>query len=204
MELGFLLRGIAIGFSIAAPVGPIGALCIRRTLAYGRAIGIATGMGAACADGIFGSIAAFGLSAVSATLEGESVPFRVVGGALLLALGVRTFLALAARSSAPVTVRGIAAAWASTLGLTLTNPASIVLFAAAFAGLGLAEGATGGSAVALAGGVFLGSTAWWLLLVLGLGSLRERVGDAVLGWVNRASGGVIAAFGLAAFASLLL
>ena len=204
MDPSFFLRGIAIGFSIAAPVGPIGALCIRRTIAYGRLIGFASGLGAACADGIYGAIAAFGLTIISSALIGASVPLRIVGGAFLLYLGVRTFLATPRRTGERTTVRGVVGAWASTFGLTLTNPATIFSFLAVFAGLGLAAGAGGSAALALVAGVFLGSAAWWLTLALGIGTFRERLGEGALRWVNRASGTIIAVFGAAAFASLLL
>ena len=204
MELSFLLRGLVIGFSIAAPVGPVGALCIRRTLAYGRLVGFVSGLGAACADGVYGAVAAFGLTAVSGALLGQSAILRGVGGVFLLYLGARTFLADPVRASAAATVRGLAAAWASVLALTLTNPATIISFLGVFAGLGLASGASGATAVALVAGVFLGSAAWWLTLSLGLGAFRERVGVRALRWVNRISGLVIALFGVAALASLFL
>jgi threonine/homoserine/homoserine lactone efflux protein len=204
VDPSFFLRGLVIGFSIAAPVGPIGALCIRRTIAYGPLIGFVSGLGAACADGAYGAIAAFGLTVVSRTLLGASVPLRIVGGAFLMYLGLRTFLAAPRRTDERTTVGGAAAAWASTFGLTLTNPATIFSFLGVFAGLGLAGDAGGASAVALVAGVFLGSAAWWLTLALGIGSFRARLGERSLRWVNRVSGSVIALFGVAAFASLLL
>jgi threonine/homoserine/homoserine lactone efflux protein len=204
LDATFFLRGLIVGFSIAAPVGPIGALCIRRTITYGRLIGFASGMGAATADGIYGAIAAFGLTVISGALLGASVPLRLVGGLFLAYLGVRTFLAVPRRSDEPASVRGVFAAWASTFGLTLTNPATIFSFLGVFAGLGLASGAGGMSAVALVVGVFLGSATWWLTMSLGLGSFRERLGERALRWVNRISGTVIALFGAAALASLLL
>jgi len=200
----FLLRGLVIGFSIAAPVGPIGALCLRRTIAYGRLIGFASGLGAACADATYGAVAAFGLTLISGALLGASVPLRVFGGAFLLYLGARTFVAAPSRTAEATTVRGVLAAWASTFGLTLTNPATIFSFLGVFAGLGLASGAAGSSAVALVAGVFLGSAAWWLTMSLGVGSFRERLDERALRWVNRISGAVITLFGVGAFASLLL
>ena len=203
-EVGFLLRGLVIGFSIAAPVGPVGALCIRRTIAYGRVIGFVSGLGAATADGIYGAVAAFGLTVISGALLGASVPLRVVGGAFLVYLGIRTFLAMPRRSDDRPSVRGIFAAWASTFALTLTNPATILSFLGVFAGLGLASGAGGASAIALVAGVFLGSAAWWLTLSLVVGNFRVRLDEPALRWVNRVSGAVIGLFGVAAFASLLL
>lgn len=204
MDLSFLLRGLVIGFSIAAPVGPVCALCIRRTLASGRLVGFVSGLGAACADAIYGAVAAFGLTAVSGTLVGQSAWLRAVGGTFLLYLGLRTFFAAPVRLAGAATVRGLAAAWASVFALTLTNPATIISFLGVFAGLGLAAGASGPSAVALVAGVFLGSAAWWVTLALGLGAFRERLGERALRWVNRASGLVIGLFGVGALASLLL
>ena len=204
MELSFLLRGLIVGFSIAAPVGPVCALCIRRTLAYGRLVGFVSGIGAACADGIYGAVAAFGLTAVSSALVGQSGVLRAVGGAFLLYLGVRTFLADPVRATATPSVGGLARAWASVFALTLTNPATIISFLGVFAGLGLAAGASGASAIALVAGVFLGSAAWWVTLSLGLGAFRERLDERALQWVNRGSGVVIALFGVGALASLFL
>lgn len=204
MELSFLLRGIVIGFSIAAPVGPICALCIRRTLVGGRLVGFVSGLGAACADAIYGAVAAYGLTAISGALVGQSVWLRAIGGAFLLYLGVRTFLAAPARVTSAASIRGLASAWASVFFLTLTNPATIISFVAVFAGLGLAAGASGTTAAALVAGVFLGSAAWWVTLSLGLGGFRERLGETALRWVNRASGVVIALFGVAALASVLV
>src|SRR2546428_13687011 len=144
------------------------------------------------------------MTLISGMLLGASVPLRVIGGGFLLYLGVRTFLATPRRGDDRATVRGVVSAWMSTLGLTLTNPATILLFLAVFAGLGLASCAGGSSAVALVSGVFLGSAAWWLTLSLGIGSFRERLGERALRWVNRISGTVIALFGVGAIASLRL
>ncbi len=203
MDLGFFLRGLVIGFSIAAPVGPIGALCIRRTLAYGRATGFVSGVGAATADAIHGGIAAFGLTALSAFLIGQSGWLRAIGGLFLVYLAIRTFVALPRAAAASPSARGLAGAYASTFALTLANPATILSFLGVFAGLGLAAGAGGASAVALVLGVFAGSAAWWLTLALGVGIFRDRLDASGLRWVNRASGVVIAAFGVAALVSLL-
>lgn len=204
MELSFLIRGLIVGFSIAAPVGPVCALCIRRTIAYGRLVGFVSGLGAACADAIYGAVAAFGLTAISGTLVGQSVWLRGIGGAFLLYLGVRTFVADPIRATATPSVRGLASAWVTVFVLTLTNPATVISFLGVFAGLGLAAGASGASAVALVAGVFLGSAAWWVTLSLGLGAFRERLGERALRWVNRGSGVVIALFGVAALVSLLV
>lgn len=205
MEVSFLLRGILLGFSIAAPVGPIGVLCIRRTLAQGRAAGFVSGLGAATADAVYGCVAAFGLTAVSGFLVGQQSALRLAGGAFLLYLGARTFFAAPAGQASDAGGRGLPGAYASTFLLTLTNPMTILSFAAVFAGLGLVSAAGDyGSAASLVAGVFLGSAAWWLLLSGGVSLFRSRFTPGALRWVNRISGLVIAGFGAAALASLLV
>ena len=203
--LGFLARGLVLGFSIAAPVGPIGVLCIRRTLAEGRAVGLASGLGAAAADGVYGALAAFGLTALTGLLVGQQLWIRLVGGAFLLYLGITTFLARPAEQAARASGVGLASAFGSTFALTLTNPMTILSFVAAFAGLGLAGGASSpADAVALVTGVVLGSGAWWLLLSGLVSSLRERFDARRMRWVNRLSGAVIAGFGVLALAGLAM
>ena len=203
--LASLGRGALLGFSIAAPVGPIGVLCIRRTLAEGRMTGLATGLGAAAADGVYGAIAALGLTWITSLLVHQQNWIRALGGAFLLWLGVTTFLARPAERAADSSAGGIAAAFATTFALTLTNPMTILSFVAVFAGLGLGAGASAspGAALSLVLGVVLGSAAWWLLLSAGVDLLRARFDERGLSWVNRISGTVITAFGLLAFASFL-
>ncbi len=203
VNISFLLRGFIIGFSIAAPVGPIGVLCIRRTLAKGRASGFISGLGAATADAIYGCIAGFGLTFISSLLMSQQVWFRLVGGAFLCYLGFKTFLARPAEKAASAKGYGLAGAYASTFFLTLTNPMTILSFAAIFAGLGV--GSASGSYV-LAGllvlGVFIGSALWWLILSGVVGAVRTKFKPAGLRWVNRISGIIITGFGLFAFLSL--
>jgi threonine/homoserine/homoserine lactone efflux protein len=204
MELGLLVRGVTIGFAIAAPVGPIGVLCIRRTLAEGRAMGFVSGLGAASADTIYGLVAVFGLTASSGALAGASWWGRLLGGIFLCYLGVRTLRSAPAERPAAAGARGLLGAYISTFALTITNPATILSFAAVFAGMGAASGAADyGEALLLVLGVSCGSALWWLLLSGGVSLLRARVTEAVLRWVNWAAGAIIIAFGLAALASLL-
>lgn len=207
MDVSFLLRGLVIGFSIAAVVGPIGLLCIHRTLYRGFLYGLVTGLGAATADALYGSIAAFGLTVISTLLVEQLGWIRVVGGLFLLYLGIRTFLARPAEKAADMRTRSFLGAYASTLLLTLTNPATILSFAAVFAGLGVGMGGSGsrGSllpAVLVVMGVFLGSALWWLLLAGGISRLRGRFTPGWLLWINRLSGCIIAIFGIFALVSL--
>jgi threonine/homoserine/homoserine lactone efflux protein len=197
MNLLFFLKGLALGFSIAAPVGPIGVLCIRRTLAQGRVSGLVSGLGAATADAIYGCIAAFGLTYISNFLVRQQGLLRLIGGVFLCYLGLKNLLAKPAAQAAPVKGIGLAGAYASTFFLTLTNPVTIISFTALFAGLGLAGA---GQAYAPAGGlvfgVFIGSASWWLILSSAVGLFREKFGLRAMQWVNRISGAIILAFGL--------
>lgn len=204
MNIGFLLRGLLIGFSIAAPVGPIGILCIRRTLAEGRLTGLVSGLGAATADAIYGSIAGFGLAFISNFLVRQQVWLRLVGGAFLLFLGIRTLLAKPSEQAAATRGSGLPGAYASTFLLTLTNPITILSFVAIFAGLGLAGTASHyASAGVLVLGVFIGSAAWWFLLSGGVGLFRDKFNPRALLWVNRISGLIILGFGIFALASVV-
>ena len=203
MEIGFLLRGLAIGFSIAAPVGPIGMLCIRRTLAEGRTSGLVCGLGAATADAVYGSIAAFGLVSVSDFLIGRRSALRLIGGIFLIYLGARTFAARPSAEPAPVRGSSLFGGFASTFFLTLANPVTILAFAAIFAGLGIVNtGADRLSAALLVSGVFLGSALWWVILSTGVGVSRSRFSPAGLRWANKIAGAVILGFGAAALLGL--
>jgi threonine/homoserine/homoserine lactone efflux protein len=206
VDFAVFLRGLAIGFGIAAPVGPIGVLCIRRTLADGRAVGFASGLGAATADAAYGAVAAFGLTLVSSALVGQGLWLRAICGLFLCYLGARTWMAPPHATPGPVSrSRGLAAAWASTFALTLTNPTTIISFAAVFAGLGLGGRVGGyGTAALMVLGVFLGSALWWLLLSTGVGLFRSALTRDRLRWVNRGAGAIIAAFGVAALAGLVV
>ncbi|MGB3906492.1 MAG: LysE family transporter [Anaerolineae bacterium] len=204
MDISYLPRGLVIGFAIAAPVGPIGLLCIRRTLAEGRATGLVSGLGAATADAIYGCIAAFGLTFISGILIGQQGLVRLVGGIFLCYLGLRTLVTTPAEKPSSAEGRGLAGAYASTFFLTLTNPMTILSFAAIFAGLGIGS-ATGDyvSATLLVLGVFLGSALWWLILSGGVSVFRTKLKTRALGWVNNVSGIIILAFGVTALLSLI-
>lgn len=201
--LSVLVRGLALGFAIAAPVGPIGVLCLRRTLAEGWAVGLASGLGAATADGLYAAVAAFGVTAISGLVLGQQTWVKLVGGAFLCYLGTRAFCARPTERAARPAGKGLLSAYGSMLFLTLSNPPTILIYAALFAGFGAAGGGDGvGSAALLVAGVCLGSALWWLLLSGGVAALRTRFSPRAFQWVNRGSGLVIAAFGVAALWSL--
>ncbi len=205
MDWSLFPRGALIGLSVAAPIGPMAVLCIRRTLARGRIAGLLSGFGIATADAVYGAIAAFGLSSVSSFLIDIEDFVRLIGGAFLLWLGWRTFRTRALdvpRAGENARVRG-AGAFLSTLGLTLTNPTTILSFVAIFSGIGFVNDDVGtASAVALVIGVFTGSTLWWAILISGTAWLRERLTVSRLTFINRLSGLIILAFGVIALASL--
>ncbi|MHB8732261.1 MAG: LysE family translocator [bacterium] len=194
------LKAFVIGLSIAAPVGPIGVLCIRRTLVFGRRIGFVSGLGAATADAFYGAVAAFGLTVLFRFFVQNARPLHLIGGMLLLLIGLRTMLArrdVAVSPDGPARSGGLLPAYASTFFLTITNPMTIISFAAVFAVIAPAGGLDYRSAAVTVVGVFLGSAAWWLVLSTGVGAVRQAAGARLLVWVGRLSGGVIAGFGAA-------
>ena len=203
MDDNVLLSGLLIGFGIAAPVGPIGVLCIKRTLNEGRLVGIATGLGAATADALYGLVAGLGLTSISSMLVAQQGWLRFFGGLFLLYLGVRTFVSRPPDAAAPPNLRSLPWVYATTFLLTISNPMTILSFVAIFAGLGVVVGGSYASVAFLVLAVFTGSATWWLLLVGLVGWLRLRLSADVLRWVNRLSGVLISAFGLLAILSLL-
>ncbi len=192
-------RGFLIGISIAAPVGPIGVLCIRRTLAEGKLKGFLSGMGAASADMMYGAIAAFGLTIITDILVENTFWLKLIGGCFLLYLGAKTFREKPAEQAAQVSPSGYFGSYLSTFFLTITNPMTILSFAAIFAGT-MFIGTTS-SPIVLVTGVFSGSACWWLALSFGVGSVRDRLTASHMEWINRISGLVIVSFGIYALAS---
>ena len=204
MPLIFLLKGALVGIIIAVPVGPVGILCIRRTLLHGRLAGFMSGLGAATADAVFGIIAAFGLTFVSELLLDYQDWLRLGGGAFLLIIG---FKALGGdplgRPQAQRDPEGLLADYATTFALTITNPITILAFLAIFAAIGFTgQGATLGGAAILVLGVWLGSLLWWAGLTVGAGMLRLSFQRRHLVWIARGSGGILAACGAALLSSL--
>lgn len=203
-EISFIIKGMMIGLSVAAPVGPIGVLCIRRTLARGRAAGLISGLGAATADAIYGAVAGFGLTLISNFLIAQQLWLRLIGGLFLLFLGARILISKPSQKDEPEQENGAFGDYASTFFLTITNPTTILSFAGIFAGLGL--GSTGGDyslATALVSGVFLGSALWWLILSEGVNIFRQKASETILPWANTISGVIILTFGIIALASFI-
>lgn len=204
MEPALPFRGFILGFTIAASVGPISLLVIRRTLAEGRVVGLASGLGVATADGTYGAIAAFGLGAINQVLVDARPILGLAGGLFLLWLAWTTARATPHDpASAPSRRGGLAGAYLSILGLTLTNPMTILSFGALFVGLGVTGADTAGAAL-ITIGVLLGSGAWWVLLTTMVAGLRTRITAAWIRRINVASGVAIGAFAIVAIASVVL
>jgi threonine/homoserine/homoserine lactone efflux protein len=199
MDVGLFLRGLVLGFAIAAAVGPISLLTIRRTLTDGLRAGLASGAGVATADAAYASVAAFGLTVISDVLVAQARLLGLVGGAFLVYLGLRTLTrpATPATAATGTASRGVVAAYVSILALTLANPATILSFAALFVGLGVI-GQGGLPAALLVAGVFLGSMAWWAVLTFTVSQFRSRVTPSVLRAITIISGVLIAGFGVVA------
>jgi len=199
LAIDFFIKGLIIGFSIAAPVGPIGALCMRRTLTDGLVVGLASGLGAASADAVYGLIAAFGLTFITGVLLEQELWLRLFGGAFLLYLGFKIILSEADVKGPDTSKLKLYKAFGSTFFLTLTNPLTILSFAAVFAGLGLGAA---NSDYMLAGllvfGVFTGSSLWWLLLSSSVTIMHKKLDIKLKRWINLISGLIISGFGLMA------
>jgi threonine/homoserine/homoserine lactone efflux protein len=192
---------LIFGFTIAAAVGPITLLVIRRTIGHGALYGFASGMGVATADITYGAIAAFGLTAITSLLVSGQDVLAVVGGSIIVVLGLKTAFARPTGPAVDVERPGLLGAYLSIYALTLANPLTILLFAGVFAGIGFTVGASFIDALAVTIGVGLGSTLWWVLLTLFLGWMRGRISARMLLWVNRISGAALVVFGVVAVVS---
>ncbi len=203
MNFFLFLKGLLVGFAIAAPVGPVNVLCIRRTLTEGRLSGFISGLGAATADTLYGCIAGFGLTFISNLLIRQQIWLRLIGGIFLIYLGIITFRSRPISQEAPVKGYGFLGAYLSTFFLTLTNPITILAFMALFAGVGV-DNISGDSMATgiLIGGVFLGSSLWWILLSSGVRILQAKFTLAGIHWINKISGVLITGFGVLALLSI--
>lgn len=198
-EIDLLLRGVLLGLAVAAPVGPIGVLCIQRSMAAGFWAGFSGGIGTAVADAVYAALAAAGFAALAAVTDGAAGDWLRWGGAAFIAwLGWRTLMAPAATQA--VDTAGSERPWrlfAVTFALTMSNPTTILSFVALFAGLGLAQDASAAAVSAAVSGVFLGSLLWWAILAGGVSALRQRINEQWKGWINRVAGAVLIAFAVA-------
>jgi threonine/homoserine/homoserine lactone efflux protein len=204
MDSIFFLKGLAIGFAMAIPIGPAGILCIRKTLAEGRPRGIMIGLGAATADMLCGSVAAFGLTFVADAVASHQSLLRAVGGLLMLFLGIKTLLTTRkVHDASPAEGRGHAGSYFSALLLGLTNPVTIFAFLAVFAAFGLGQGTGGLPAYMPVLGVFAGSCLWFLTLGTAAEIFRKRLDAGGIRWLNITAGVFILVCSIVAFASLI-
>jgi threonine/homoserine/homoserine lactone efflux protein len=202
MELTLFVKGAIIGFLMAVPIGPIGIMCIRKTLTEGRLRGLIIGLGAATADLFYGCIAAFGFTYISGVLTTERLWIRLIGGALLLFIGIRTFRSIPTDPKKHLHSSGILGSYLSAVILTLTNPLTIFAFIGVFSAFGLGnEVIFSGSALVL--GVFTGSFLWFLSLGSIVTLFRNRLDIVGLRWVNRIAGLLIIISGIIAIVSVL-
>ncbi|CAK0770256.1 Lysine transporter LysE [Azospirillaceae bacterium] len=201
-------QGFILGLAIAAPVGPIGLLCIRRTLEHGPVVGFATGTGAAIADTIFGAVAAFGMTAAFDFLAGHQTGFRLVGGVFMIIIAIKTFRSPSINTIEPnkdldVAARTAAGGFFTGLAFTLTNPATILAFIALFAGFGLGSNLGHFNAATLVFGVFSGSASWWLTLSIGVALVRHRISDQGLTRISQGTAVALVGFGFWAIVTAL-
>lgn len=201
MEHSLILKGLIIGFSLAVPIGPIGILCIHKTLKEGHLPGLVIGAGAATADAIYGCIAAFGLTVISDILISQELWLRLIGGGFLLFLGVKTFLAHPEEQATSSNGKGLFGSYVSTFLLTLTNPLTIFAFVGIFTALGLGNGLSYFSAWTLVLGVFTGSCTWFLVLSYSVTLFRKKFNSVGIVWLNKISGVLIIIFGIIAIIS---
>jgi threonine/homoserine/homoserine lactone efflux protein len=197
MTIWLLLKGMGFGLAVAAPVGPMSLLLMRRTLVQGWRPGIATGAGIAMGDGLYACVAVLGLAGLSRFMLAHEQPLHIAAGLFLLYLGLRTVFARPSDVAAEAPAVGAGRAFASAVLLTLTNPPTIIMFAAIFASMAPPEGFAPGSAAATVGGVLAGSMLWWCGVVAGVSAVRHAIGPRARRWIDRVAGAVLAVFGAA-------
>lgn len=204
MELLLFNKSMLLGLAVAAPLGPIGVLCINRALERGFWAGVAGGLGTALADAIYASLAAISFSALTAPLATLSPWLKLAGGLFMLWLGCKSLRPNPLRAAPARTneFKKLSGTVASTFLLTLTNPVTIFSFAALFAGLGLTDAPGATNAIAVVAGVFLGSLLWWFLLSGGVALVQRRLPEGFSLCVARMSGGILMGFGFYALGSL--
>ncbi|MDD5065159.1 MAG: LysE family transporter [Phycisphaerae bacterium] len=197
MAADIFLKGLIVGFLVATPVGPVGLLCIQRTLSEGKMHGLVSGLGAATADAIYGLIAALGLTVISTFLVEKQLWIRLFGGLFLCYLGIKTFLSKSAGQGSSANVPTHIGNYGSTFLLAITSPVTILVFAAVFAGLGTLTSSARYISVGLSvAGVFTGSALWWVMLCGIAGILHGKISLDKLTMFNKVSGIIITAFGL--------
>lgn len=203
LDIAFI-RGTIVGFALAAPMGPVAILCIRRALARGRLQAFIAGLGAALADMIFGAIAGLGLTVISAFIVSYEILIGLVGGLVVLAMGITTYRTPVVMNNGTVAVKSLRRDFAAAFTIAITNPATMIAAIGVFAAFGPIDTHTSpGRAFWLVAGVLIGSALWWLILSGIAATLRGRFVATGLPWLNRISGSVIALSGAAVLAIAL-
>jgi threonine/homoserine/homoserine lactone efflux protein len=203
-DVWLLLKGAIIGFAVAAPVGPIGMLCIRTTLERGRVAGFAAGVGAAVADAIYGTIGVLGVTAISGIIEAQRQWLELGGGIFVILFGIHLGLTRPNYQNNDEIPVSLFADFLKTLVLTLANPSTILTFMAIFAGVPGAGASELNHVPVIVLGVLLGSAAWWLFLSQGVGFIRHRISERALKWMNWGAGFLLVVFGLYTLGHLAL
>lgn len=197
-DLSLFLKAVGIGVAVAAPIGPMGILCMRTTLIRGWRHGLAIGGGIAIGDGIYGAVAALGMAGLSAFMLTYSKPLHIAAGLFLIWLGLMALRA--SRNAEPDAAKIAAHGWrrdlATSVLLTLTNPPTIIMFAAVFTALAPSDGFHPGDTLTIVAGVVTGSLLWWGFLVLMVSALRHAIGAGARRWIDRVAGIVLSALGV--------
>lgn len=205
LEISLFLRGLAIGFAVAVPIGPVGILCIRKALADGHLAAFLAGLGAALADTLFGAVAVLGIGAVIQALEGHTDLLKLVGGLFMIGLGIHSWRS-AATALEPAAERGLGI-WrdfVSAFFITITNPGTALGVVGVFAALGPSGRAEDSlQSGLLIAGMFCGSALWWMMLSAGATAARSRFTPRRMKQFNHGSGALLVAFGAVAMISLL-
>ncbi|MBU0981573.1 LysE family translocator [Patescibacteria group bacterium] len=200
----FLLKGISIGFTMMLAIGPISMLCIAKTIEKGRLTGLAIGLGAATADGIYSFIAVFGLTFITSFLTKYILFIQLIGGAFLIYLGIKMFFSKPSTKKIILAETDFLKSYFSTLFLTLTSPMTILLFMTIFAGLGIISTSNSDylSSGSLVLGVFLGSVLFYLMLITLTNFFRTKMTPKHLHFGSKISGIIICTFGIISVANL--
>ena len=199
MDVGYIIKGIVVGIAVSAPLGPLGILTVQRTINKGFFSGFVSGIGAAFADIIYAAIAGFGISIIANFLEANQIIIRVVGGVLIAAVGIKIFYSNPVKQIRKQRAQktNFISDFISSFLITITNPLTVIVFGAAFAGLGLEESNTGSAITYTLVGIFSGALLWWVGLTMLVNIFRKKIRLRNLWWINKITGALIVVFGIA-------
>jgi threonine/homoserine/homoserine lactone efflux protein len=197
MDPSVFIQGMIIGLTLAVPVGPIALMCIQRAVTDGRLHGIASGIGVATADSFYAGVTFFGLTAISGLIIAHQFSLRLAAGIVLILVGIRIFLSMPAPLSVKTEHETYLKDYLSMVAIAIANPLTLIFFVAILPGFGVVfhENSVV-SASEFVGGVFFGSTLWWIILCGSIGSFRSRISGEHLGLINQVSGVLIVIFGV--------